>query len=51
MTTARLILAILSALLEEAVVVVVVLWGLPRLGIRIPLAGLVALMAARRQDT
>ena len=46
MTTARLILAILSTLLEEAAVVVVVLWGLPKLGIRIPLAGLIALMAA-----
>jgi len=46
MTTARLILAILSTLLEEAAVVAVVLWGLPKLGIRIPLAGLIALMAA-----
>jgi len=46
MTTVRLILAILSTLLEEAAVVVVVLWGLPKLGIRIPLAGLIALMAA-----
>jgi membrane-bound serine protease (ClpP class) len=46
MTTARLILAIFSTLLEEAAVVAVVLWGLPKLGIRIPLAGLIALMAA-----
>jgi len=45
MTTRR-ILAILSTLLEEAAVVAVVLWGLPRLGIHIPLAGLIALMAA-----
>jgi len=42
----RLILAILSSLLEEAALVAVVLWGLPRLGIHLPLAGLIALMAA-----
>jgi membrane-bound ClpP family serine protease len=42
----RLILAILSSLLEEAALVAVVLWGLPQLGIHIPLAGLIALMAA-----
>jgi len=44
--TARLILAIVSTLLEEAALVVIVLWGLPQLGIHIPLAGLIALMAA-----
>ncbi len=44
--TARLILAIFSTLLEEAALVVVVLWGLPHLGIHIPLAGLIALMVA-----
>ena len=44
--TARLILAIFSTLLEEAALVVVVLWGLPQLGIHIPLAGLIALMVA-----
>lgn len=44
--TTRLILAILSSLLEEAALVALVLWGLPRLGIEIPLAGLFALMAA-----
>ncbi len=41
----RLILAIISTLLEEAALAVIVLLGLPYLGIRIPLAGLVALMA------
>ena len=40
----RLILAILSTTLEEAALVVIVLWGLPQLGIRIPLAGLIAMM-------
>lgn len=42
----RLILAILSSLLEEAALVAVVLWGLPKLGINIPLAGLIALVLA-----
>jgi len=39
-------LAILSSLLEEAALLAVVLWGLPRLGIHIPLGGLIALMVA-----
>jgi len=39
-------LAIVSTLLEEAALAVVVLWGLPQLGIHIPLAGLIALMVA-----
>jgi len=42
----RLILAVISTLLEEAVVAAIVLWGLPQLGIHIPLAGLIALMVA-----
>jgi len=44
--TTRLILAILSSLLEEAALVAFVLWGLPQLGIEMPLAGILALMAA-----
>ncbi|MFC2122551.1 NfeD family protein [Bacteroidota bacterium] len=40
----RLILAIFSTLLEEAALAVVVLWGLPRVDIEIPLAGLILLM-------
>jgi len=40
----RLIWAIVSNLLEEAALVVIVLWGLPELGIDIPLAGLITLM-------
>ena len=43
----RLILAIISTLLEEIALVVIVLLGLPRLGIHIPLSGLIALMAVR----
>ncbi len=46
MMTGRLILAILSILLEEAALVAVVLWGLPQLGIQIPLYGLILLMVA-----
>jgi len=44
--SARLILAIVSTLLEEAALVVIVLWGLPQIGIHIPLAGLIAMMVA-----
>ena len=43
--TARLILAIFSTMLWEAALVAIILWGLPELGIKIPLAGLIALMA------
>ena len=42
--TGRLILAILSTLLEETALVVIALFGLPRIGINIPLAGLISLM-------
>ena len=44
--SARLVWAIISTLLEEAAIVAIVLWGLPRLDIDIPLAGLIALMVA-----
>ena len=44
--SARLIMAVLSNLLIEAVIVVVILWGLPRLGIRIPLYGLILICVA-----
>ena len=39
-------MAIISTLLEEAALVVIALWGLPKLGIQIPLAGLITLMVA-----
>jgi len=42
--TGRLILAIISTLLEETAIAVIVLLGLPRLGLYIPLPGLIALM-------
>jgi membrane-bound ClpP family serine protease len=40
----RLILAIVSTILEEAALVAIVLVGLPELGIKIPIAALIALM-------
>ncbi len=42
----RLILAIISTLLEEAALVAIVLWALPQIGVHIPLYGLIALMVA-----
>ncbi len=42
----RLIIAIVSTLLEETALAAGVLWGLPGLGIHMPLWGLIALMAA-----
>ena len=44
--TARLILAIISTLLVEVALVVIWRWGLPQLGIELPLAVLIVLMAA-----
>ena len=46
MMTVRLILAVISTLVEEAALVAIVLLVLPQFGIRIPLAGLIALMVA-----
>jgi len=42
--TARLILAIVSLILEEAAIAVIVLMGLPRLGINLPLPALITVM-------
>ena len=42
--TGRLILAIISTLLEEIALVVIVLWGLPQIEIQIPLWGLIMVM-------
>ena len=44
--TGRLILAIISTILEEAAIVVIVLFGLPRLDVHMPVPGLIALMIA-----
>ena len=40
----RLIVAILSNTFEEAALAIIVLWGLPELGVIIPLPGLIVLM-------
>ena len=40
----RFIIAIFSTLLEETGIAAIVLWGLPYLGVHIPLAGLIVLM-------
>lgn len=42
---ARLIMAVISTLLEEAALVVIALWGLPKIGVNLPLPALLALMA------
>ena len=42
----RLILAIISTLLEEVALVAIVLWALPEIDIHIPLPGLIAMMVA-----
>ena len=43
---ARLIMAIVSTLLQEAALFVIWLWGLPQLGIQLPLFALIAVMVA-----
>jgi membrane-bound ClpP family serine protease len=42
----RLVFAIISTMFEETAIAVIVLWGLPRIGIDMPLWGLVLLMMA-----
>ena len=44
--TGRLILAIISTILEEVAIVVIVLWGLPQVEIQIPLWGMIIIMVA-----
>jgi membrane-bound ClpP family serine protease len=46
MKTTRLIIAILSTLVEEAALTALLLWGLPQLGIHLPLPVLIVLMVA-----
>jgi len=42
----RLIMAIINNLLIEAIIVSVILWGFPRLGVHIPLYGLILICVA-----
>jgi len=44
--TTRLILAVISTILEEAALAAIVLVGLPRIGIKLPLVVLITLMVA-----
>jgi membrane-bound serine protease (ClpP class) len=46
MFNTRLIIAIVTTALEEAAIAVIVLWGLPKLGVSLPLAVLVVIMLA-----
>jgi membrane-bound ClpP family serine protease len=43
MMTGRLIIAIVSTILEEAAIAIGVLWGLPKLGLDLPLWGLISI--------
>jgi membrane protein implicated in regulation of membrane protease activity len=43
---ARLIIAIITSLLDEAIIVGLILWGLPKLGINIPLWGMILAVIA-----
>jgi membrane-bound ClpP family serine protease len=40
----RLIVAIITSLLDEAAIVAAILWGLPRLGVKIPLWGMITIV-------
>ncbi len=42
----RLILAVISIILEEIAIVAIVLWALPEINVHIPLLGLIGLMVA-----
>ena len=44
--TGRLIIAVVTTVLEEAALVAIVLWGLPQLDIHMPLGVLIVIMAA-----
>jgi membrane-bound ClpP family serine protease len=43
---ARLIIAIITSLLDEAIIIGLILWGLPKLGIKIPLWGMILAIIA-----
>lgn len=46
MKNARLLVAIITNILDEAIIIALILWGLPRLGIHLPLYGLVLICVA-----
>jgi membrane-bound ClpP family serine protease len=46
MKNARLLVAIITNILDEGIIIALILWGLPRLGIHLPLYGLVLICVA-----
>jgi membrane-bound ClpP family serine protease len=46
MKNARLIIAILTSLLDEAIILGIILWGLPKLGVNLPLYGTIFIILA-----
>ena len=46
MVSLRLIMAVVSIMLQEAAIAVLVLYGLPEFGVHLPVGGLIGLMAA-----
>jgi membrane-bound ClpP family serine protease len=46
MMTTRLIIAVVTTILEEAAIAALFLWGLPELGVELPLFALILIMAA-----
>jgi membrane-bound ClpP family serine protease len=46
MKNARLLIAIITSLLDEAIIVAAIIWGLPRLGVDIPLYGIILICIA-----
>jgi membrane-bound ClpP family serine protease len=46
MMSVRLIIAIITTALEEAAIAAIVLWGLPKLNVNMPLFALILIMAA-----
>jgi membrane-bound ClpP family serine protease len=46
MKNARLIIAIITSLLDEAIIVALIIWGLPKLGIQLPLYVIIIILIA-----
>ena len=46
MISGRLIVAIITITLQEAAIAAIVIWGLPKMGIEVPVAALIAIMLA-----
>jgi membrane-bound ClpP family serine protease len=46
MKNARLIIAIITSLLDEAIIVALIIWGLPKLGVQLPLWVIIIILLA-----